>query len=61
MKIRITGRSLPKAQTGGQGTTTYQLNGMTLDPNNPEHAAIIKQMEADNAASHADIPIDKLQ
>ena len=55
MKIRITGRSLPKAQTGGQGTTTYQLNGMTLDPNNPEHAAIIKQMEADNAASHADI------
>jgi hypothetical protein len=39
MKIRITGKGLPKAQVG------YTYNGRKLDPNNPADAAIIKQQE----------------
>lgn len=53
MKIRITGRSLPKAQAGGEGKTTYMFNGRLLNPNNPADAAIIKQQEAEMAASQA--------
>ncbi len=52
MKIRITGKKLGKAQTGG---TKYQYNGRTLDPNNPADAAIIKQQEAGIASDQAAI------
>ena len=53
MRIRITGKKLGKAQTGG--TNTYRYNGRILDPNNPVDAEIIKQQEAGIADDQAAI------
>ena len=56
MRIRITGKRLPKAQTLGQvGGAKYYSFNRPLDPNNPVDAALIKQQEAGIADDQADI------